>query len=282
MGATEELITAHHRDQVRRGLMGSSILQRDGKVASFARFIAPKPLLEAERHDVERFLDARGIGARTRYAWLSHLHGFYQWVLREELGTLDPTAKIIRPKMRRALPRPAATAELRMARYRADPKQLCWLLLAAYMGLRCQEIAGLRREDVLTADDLLRVTQAKGGKERLLPLHPEVLTALRDLPMPRTGWVFTRPRGGPYRPENLSHDFNDFLRSAGVDATAHQLRHWFGTNLYAQSHDIRMTQEMLGHANPATTAIYTAFDKKAAGVAVRAMTFADPQPDIAV
>jgi len=46
-------------------------------------------------------------------------------------------------------------------------------------------------------------------------------------------------------------------RRACRATTAHQLRHWFGTNLYAQSHDIRITQEMLGHASSATTAIYT-------------------------
>lgn len=99
--------------------------------------------------------------------------------------------------------------------------------------------------------------------------------------MPRTGWMFTRPRGGPYSPVDVSHDFNRFLRSAGVTGSAHTLRHWFGTNLYAQSHDIRLTQEMLGHANIVTTAIYTAFDQRAAGEAVSAISFASvagPEP----
>ena len=277
---TAELIRAHHTDQVRRGLMASSIRQRDDRMAIFGRWLEPRTLLDATRQDVERFLDERNIGARTRYAWLSHLHGFYEWAIRDEMSTFDPTARIIRPKMRRALPRPASTDELRTALVQAEPNERCWILLAAYMGLRCQEIAGMRREDILEGEGLLRVTKAKGGKERLLPLHPEVLSALKDLPMPRVGWIFTRPRGGAYTPAHMSVNFNAFLRRAGVDATAHQLRHWFGTNLYAQSHDIRMTQEMLGHANPATTAIYTAFDKKAAAVAVRNMSF-DPAPDAA-
>ena len=275
-----ELIAAHHTDQIRRGLMPSSIRQRDDRMTIFAKWLSTTNLLDATRQDVESFLDERDIGARTRYAWLSHLHGFYAWAIRDELTGEDPTARIVRPKMRRALPRPAATAELRHALTVAQPHERCWILLAAYMGLRCQEIAGMRREDVLEGEGLLRVTKAKGGKERLLPLHPEVLGALRALPMPRTGWVFTRPRGGAYTPMHMSQNFNAFLRRAGVEATAHQLRHWFGTNLYAQSHDIRMTQEMLGHANPATTAIYTAFDKKAAAVAVRNMSF-DPTPDAA-
>ena len=268
-----ELIEAHHVDQVRRGLMPSSIRQRNDRIAIFAKWLAGTNLLEATRQDVERFLDERDIGARTRYAWLSHLHGFYAWAIRDEITADDPTARIIRPKMRRALPRPAATDELRHALTVASPVERCWVLLAAYMGLRCQEIAGMRREDVLEGEGLLRVTKAKGGKERLLPLHPQVLEALKALPMPRTGWIFDRPRGGAYNPMQMSQNFNAFLRRADVEATAHQLRHWFGTNLYAQSHDIRMTQEMLGHANPATTAIYTAFDKTAAAKAVKAMSF---------
>lgn len=275
----DDLIAAHHLDQVRRGLMPNSIIRRDRCLKTFGKHIHPRSLLSATREDIEKFLDARDIGSRTRYSWLSHLHGFYEWAIRDEVGTDDPTTRIIRPKMRRALPRPAATDELRHALDKAIPRHRCWILLGAYMGLRCQEIAGMRREDVLDSEGLLRVTKAKGGHERMLPLHEEVAQALKDLPIPRIGWVFLRPRGGPYPPAQLSFEFNRFLHQVGVDASAHQLRHWFGTNLYAQTHDIRLTQEMLGHANPATTAIYTAFDRRAAGEAVRAMSFAEPEPD---
>ena len=103
--------------------------------------------------------------------------------------------------------------------------------------------------------------------------------------MPRSGWIFLRPNGGPYKPEDLSHEFNAFLRANDVPATAHQLRHWFGTNLYGQTHDLRLTQEMLGHSNLATTAIYTQFDRRAAATAIGQLDFSappdDPGPDIA-
>jgi integrase/recombinase XerC len=270
----DDLIRAHHVDQVRRGNLPRSIARRDANLATFVKWLQGKPLLEVTRTDVERFLDARDIGPRTRYGWLSHLHAFYDWAARDELTEHDPTSRIIRPKMRRTLPRPADTDELLSALGDACPKHRCWLLLAAYQGLRCQEIAGLRREDVLEAEGLLRVAMAKGGNERLLPLHPDVLEALKALPMPRVGWVFRRPRGGPYGPVALSQEFNRFLRDAGVDATAHHLRHWFGTSLYMDTHDLRLVQEMLGHASPTTTAIYTAFDQRAAGEAVRALGFA--------
>lgn len=280
-----ELIGAHHVDQVRRGLMPSSIHTRDQHLRLLATWIQDRSLLTATREEIELFLDSRRnaqglpITHRTRYSWVSHLHGFYEWAIREEIGDRDPTARIIRPKMRRSLPRPAVTAELSIALAKAGPQHRCWLLLAAFQGLRCQEIAGLSREDVLEAEGLLLITHAKGGKERQLALHPDVLAALKELPMPRIGRIFKRPRGGQYSPANLSQEFNVFLECAGVNATAHQLRHWFGTNLYARTHDILLTQEMMGHSNPATTAIYTAFDRVAAGVAIGAMTFEKPAPD---
>jgi integrase len=272
---TNDLRAAHRIDQERRGLLPNSIKKRDDCLKQFARCIAPTELLDVTRADVERFLDARRITNRTRYAWLSHLSGFYQWAIRDDLLTIDPIAKIIRPRLGRSLPRPAATAELRSALVQAPPLYRCWLLLAAYMGLRCQEIAGIRRDDVLDGQvpQLLRITAGKGDKERIIALNPVVLEALVDLPMPRHGWVFTQADGGPYSPANLSHVFNGFLRDAGVHATAHQLRHWCGTTMYSNTHDLRLVQEVLGHSNPTTTALYTAFDDRAAGVAVRAMTF---------
>ena len=124
---------------------------------------------------------------------------------------------------------------------------------------------------MLDAEGLLRVVHGKGGHEPLLPLHPDVWTALRTLPMPRTGWVFNMPTGGKFTPPRLSVYFNRQLREAGVEATAHQLRHWFGSNLYAETHDLRVVQEMMGHASPTTTAIYTAFDRRAATTGVRAL-----------
>jgi len=75
----------------------------------------------------------------------------------------------------------------------------------------------------------------------------------------------------PWTPVRLAKRFGDGLRDVGVTATPHQLRHWFGSALYTRTHDLRLVQEMLGHSSPATTAIYTAFDRKAAGVAVQGL-----------
>lgn len=259
----EEAIRLFGRDQERRGLLRTTVDVRRMDLRAFARRL-DGDLFTATREDIESFLDTRSIGVRARYTWISHLHCFYEWAVDQELTELDPTARIVRPKLRRGLPRPASSHELRHALNGATPIQRCWILLAAYEGLRCQEIGGLRRDDILEAEGLLRVVYGKGGNERLLPLHPEVYESLRALPMPRSGWIFRSPSGSKYNPQYISATFNRALRELGVEATAHQIRHLFATMLYAQTRDLRVVQEMMGHASPTTTSIYTAFDRRAA------------------
>ena len=275
-------MAAMRLDMERRGLLESSIVKREICLRAFNRWLGRFPI-DASRDEIERFLDQRRtrqgapIGPRTRFTWVANLAGFYQWALREGHVDEDPTAKIVRPKLRRTLPRPAASDKLQVLLDRAGPKERCWVLLAAFQGLRCKEIAGLRREDVVDQDGLLRVL-GKGGNERLLPLHPDVLAALVKLPLPRSGPVFTRARGGVYSANAMSAYFNEFLRNNEAGATAHQLRHWFGTQLYNHTHDLRLTQEMLGHSDPGTTAIYTAFNRRAAAAAIKELSFS---PDAA-
>jgi len=62
-----------------------------------------------------------------------------------------------------------------------------------------------------------------------------------------------------------------YLRDLGIDATAHRARHWFATEVYAQGHDIRVTQELLGHSDPSTTAGYVAYSHVDAAAAVGAL-----------
>jgi integrase len=127
----------------------------------------------------------------------------------------------------------------------AEPQMRCMILLGALQGLRCQEIAGLDRQDVMEADMLLQITQGKGGHERTMLLHRTVLAALQAMPMPPGGTLFRRADGGRYLATNVSHDVNIYLHRLGIESTAHQLRHHFATNVYRLSQDLRLTQELL-------------------------------------
>jgi integrase len=129
------------------------------------------------------------------------------------------------------------------------------LVLAAFAGLRAMEIAALHAEDIV--DDALHVQEGKGGHGRVVPLHPLVRSVVYELPA--RGPLF--PRGDAPAIAVPSHRVsslcNEHLHGLGLHVTLHQLRHRFATTAYATSgHDLRFVQEMLGHADPKTTAIY--------------------------
>ena len=257
-----ELLTLYRRDQQSRNLRPKTLAVIHRGLRAFAGEM-PDGLEAVTQDDVKAFLDRRRhISAKHRYWWLSTLHCFYAWGIRDGYFWADPTLSITRPRLHRSLPRPIPLDELVSALAEADNVMESWLLLGAYQGLRSQEIAGLSREDVLDTEGLLRVVHGKGGKERMIPLHPDVLVALRRLPMPPQGALFRRKDGVRMDADYVSHKITQYLHGCGSQSSAHALRHWFATQLYRGSHDLRLTQEMLGHQSPTTTAIYTAFDRR--------------------
>lgn len=229
--------------------------------------------MELTTDDIEEWLDAQRITIRSRGAYLSHIHAFYAWCVISGHRIDDPTTPIDRPRLPKKVPRPIGDADLEMALTLADARMRCWLTLAAYAGLRCMEISKLAREDVLDAHDppLLRVLDGKGGKEGVLPLHPAILDALRAYGMPRSGPIFLSTKRAPFSPATVSGYVADFLHGLGMHDTAHRLRDWFGTALYAETHDLRLTQEMMRHADPSSTAGYVAFNQPGAVTAVVAL-----------
>jgi len=268
------LLKEYQREQRHRNLRPESIRRRSDDLRSFARFLGDTDLMDATHVHVEAWLATRGKAPRTRYNLISSVSCFYQWAMRVELADHDPTARVTRPRLRRYLPRPILDADLAYAIRVAPPKMRAWLSLMAYSGLRCQEVAGVHAADLLWHLDppMLLVSQAKGGNERTVPLSSDAEAALRAYGVPRHGPVFVRPSGRPFSPAYVSRETSVYLANLGIDATAHQLRHWFATKVYVATLDIRATQELLGHASPTTTAIYTAFAASSATGVVRTLS----------
>jgi integrase len=205
--------------------------------------------------------------------WLSTLNSFYQWAAKNDLfpkqsdgRDFNPTRNIAKPRMHPRHPRPMADSDITTALTNADPLMTCWILLGALAGCRCQEIAGIEREDVYEDTGRLHIVHGKGDKERWVPLHPDILAALRELPMRTEGPLWDET------PASVSRKINAFLHSVGVKSTAHTLRHWFATASYRSSKDLRLVQELLGHSSPQTTAVYAAADQSQASGVVNGLT----------
>lgn len=251
-------MTALHNYLNRLTLAGyrpETIRARAKCARSFAQFIHPTPLLEADRTHVEAYL-ARPLAPESRRAYRAHLRGFYAYCLDEGLVGVDPMAKVPAIRVPRAAPRPPPGDDLAVALEHADPRTRAWLLLMALAGLRCIEVAHLRPRDVLPAEGgtLLFLRECKGGGSAMVPAHHAVLEALAVLPVRNGLWW-------DLKAHSVSRVVAAHLRSLGIDATAHRLRHHAGTAWYrASGHDILATAALLRHASISSTQTYAQGD----------------------
>lgn len=258
-GGSDPIVKEWLRDHKRRNLSAGTIEKRASAARRLAAY-AKKPLIDCTREDIEAWVDARPrLSARTRYGEISHIAAFFRWAILEGHTEVDPTVRVSRPKVRNGLPRPIATSDLRHAIEQAPTAELrAMLKLAAYAGMRCAEISALEVGDLHeNHEPPVMLVHGKGNRERIVPLHPDIVAALRAHGLPRTGPVF--PQRPPWR---VSHLLREHLLACGVQASGHQLRHWFATTTYEISGgDLRMVQDLLGHSSPATTAIYTRWSR---------------------
>jgi integrase/recombinase XerC len=144
------------------------------------------------------------------------------------------------------------------------------LLLLYGSGLRISEALSLNRRDApLPPRDVLRI-KGKGGRERIAPVLPVAQTALGEYmaqcphPMPPEGPLFLGVKGGRLNPRIVQLLIARLRGNLGLPETAtpHALRHSFATHLLSRGADLRVIQELLGHASLSTTQTYTAVDRE--------------------
>jgi integrase/recombinase XerC len=264
MTSPDIVVSAHLRHLELRGHKPDTVDCRRRALARLARAL-PVPLLDADAVHLMAWRAGLSVGPATVAGYVSHAREFYRWAVAEALIGASPAEGVPVPRLGRRLPRPIGEKELMAAVTAAPPRIRPWLVLAGWAGLRAKEIALLRRECVREASRapvlLVAADATKGRSERIVPMSRFVLSELRPH-LPRAGWVFRRYDGqpGPNRPWTVSQLSGAFLHDLGITATLHQLRHRFATATYQDSRDLRQVQELLGHAHPGTTALYTAWD----------------------
>jgi integrase len=203
---------------------------------------------------------------QTRATYHASLASFYDWAVRRGHLDWNPTAEIPRPYVPPGVPRPVSDEQLTLLFASAAEPFRTWALIAAYEGLRCIEVARLRREHVTAR--AVEVRAGKGGRARVVPTHELVWTALRGLPAGPVAWMRTgRPATAPY----ISQKAGAHFRELGVPVSMHRLRHWFGTWVLRNSKNPRVAQVLLGHARLDTTMVYTQVASDEAWAAVSAL-----------
>jgi integrase/recombinase XerD len=214
-------------------------------------------------------LAAAGLSARTAARRLSALRQFHRFLLREGVRADDPTLLIDGPRLPRPLPKYLTEQEVDalLAAAAARPEGQAAVMVAALeilyaTGLRVSELLALPRS-ALAGDAAVLMVRGKGGRERIVPLSDAARDAAAALvrSVGQGRWLF--PGRDPRR-ALTRQGFGQILKLVALDAgldparvSPHVLRHSFASHMLARGADLRSLQLLLGHADIATTQIYT-------------------------
>lgn len=229
--------------------------------------------------ELSAFLTLRkkeGLNAASLRITTVHLKVFFRWLAGRERLEMDPAEPLIAPRGDRILPEtlPAGEVEKLLDSVQTDQplgrRDKAILELFYSSGLRLSELCKARLEMIDFEDGFIRIT-GKGNKTRIIRVGRKALAALEDylknerasLVARKTGsHVFLSIRGGPLSPDRVRQIVKERAAAAGIDQTIypHLLRHSFATHLLEGGADLRVIQELLGHADISTTQIYTHVD----------------------
>jgi integrase len=183
---------------------------------------------------------------------LGSLRSFYRWARRAGLITFDPAEDSPSIRVELTLPRPASDAAVDAGMNARDPRVRLMTRLGNEAGLRCCEIVRVHSRDVMgRVGEYSLLVHGKGGKQRVVPIGDELARILLDA----DGWLFPGQIDGHLSAGYASKLISRAMAGAG---TAHPLRHRAATAwLDSSDGNLRVVQELLGHASVATTQIYT-------------------------
>jgi len=263
---------------VERGLAQNSLEAYRRDLARYAGYLTGRrrQITALDRAEVPRYLlilREAGLSPRSVARHLSAIRQFHRFLVREGHATEDPTAHLESPRPWRRLPTVLSSEEverLLAPRDATSPLQYrdgAMLEVLYASGLRVSELVGLRLADLDLTVGIIRVV-GKGDKERLVPLGDAAVTSLRAYlthGRPRlerrraSPHLFLGRHGRKLTRQMFWRLLKRYVGAAGIAkrVTPHTLRHSFATHLLEHGADLRSVQMMLGHADIATTQIYT-------------------------
>jgi integrase/recombinase XerD len=270
---------------VERGLSSHTLAAYRRDLARYRTFLAGRGVSDARAvkdRDVAAHVaavsasthgDGKPYRATSVVRALSSIRAFHRFLLREGEIDRDPTAGVVRPRLPRRLPKPLSVEDVTRLLAQPDASTPAGLRDRAVIetlygaGVRISELVGLDVDDVELEEGSVRVF-GKGSKERDVPLGryardaiSSYLTRVRpQLATPRSrAALFLNLRGGRLTRQGCAGILAKHVAAAriGRRVSPHTLRHSFATHLLEGGADVRVVQELLGHASVATTQVYT-------------------------
>jgi integrase/recombinase XerD len=263
-----------------RGAAPNTLMAYGKDLADAEAYLAHRgvDLSQASAEDIEAYyaeLGRRGLAPTTAARRRTALRQFYRFALAERWRSDDPSRRLDAPKKGRPLPKVLTGADIEALIAAASAKDgaaglrlACLIELIYASGLRVSEALSLTHAAV-ARDPAYLIVRGKGGKERLAPLNAPARAAIKAyldarpqfLPNGESPWLFpSRGKSGRLTARRFAQLLDEAARDGGVDpskVSPHVLRHAFATHLLEGGADLRVVQTLLGHADIATTQIYT-------------------------
>ena len=245
----------------------STITTYTNFIADFLLFVGKRPLESIDNTLIQRFVERlvinKGYSISSHRQLISAIKHFGE---RFTLSGIEVTT-LQRPKRQKRLPIVLSQQEvIALLRSTANLKHRMALALIYSAGLRISELLKLRTADIDQGRQQIRIHQAKGRKDRYVILAESIVPLLQNyLATYRpSDYLIEGIDGGPYSAQSVRNFLRRSCRKAGIKKriTPHTLRHSYATHLIENGVGLRYVQELLGHAKPETTMIYTHIAKK--------------------
>ncbi|WP_367294929.1 site-specific tyrosine recombinase XerD [Levilactobacillus yonginensis] len=273
-----------HYLRVEQGLAENSVTSYTQELRNFAQYLTPKKVTDFKRVDrlqVMAYLSALTASGKSRNSVIhavSALRKFYRYLVQTHQLTDNPLANVAAPKHAQHLPAVLTVAEVDRLlaapdtgnKYGLRDRAILEVMYAT--GLRVSELVHLKLADLHLEMGLIQ-TLGKGDKERIIPIGDvasdwinQYLTHSRPVLLKQrtSPYLFLNAHGGGLSRQSIWQKIKQYVALADIqkDVTPHTLRHSFATHILENGADLRVVQELLGHADITTTQIYTHISKK--------------------
>jgi len=271
--------------KLEKNLSGNTVSSYKSDISSLINFLEdekvkdPSEITSKHLNSFFKLLNKAGLSSRSAARYYSSLKGFFKYLLANNYLENDPMEKVSAPKVSRGLPAVLSFNEIEkildapVVDNKSGLRDKAMLELFYACGLRVSELIGLKVSDLFLKDEMIRVL-GKGSKERFIPIGSsavnwvtEYLQKSRPLLEKKSkseNILFLNNRGTKFSRMGVWKIVSRYTTEAGIkkEMHPHTFRHSFATHLIEGGADLRAVQEMLGHADIATTQIYTHIDRE--------------------
>lgn len=265
--ARKKLIAFENWMQSKR-YSASTIGTYSDALKTFLRFCAHKPVSEISNEDIIKFNTDYILKNKFSSSFQNQVVNAIKLFFKTVENKVMETEKVHRPRTEKLLPNVLSKEEIKLIlNAHGNIKHKAMLSLIYSCGLRRSELLNLKLKDIDSKRGLIIIRQAKGKKDRIVPLSEKILILLRDYFVsykPKV-WLFEgQIMGNKYDESSLAGVLKQALEKSKINkpVTLHWLRHSYATHLLENGTDLRYIQEILGHSRSTTTEIYAHVSNK--------------------